>query len=54
MHGEELAGAPALVASPLGEGHVVMFSFDPFHRAFSTGSYPLVFNAMLNFDHLDR
>ncbi len=48
MHGEELAGAPALVDARLGEGHVVLFSFNPFHRAFSMGSFPLVFNAMLH------
>jgi len=52
-NGEQLAGAPALVDAPLGDGHVVMFSFDPFHRAFTSGSYALVFNTIMNFDHLD-
>ena len=53
VNAEELAGAPALVDAPLGDGHIVMFSFDPFHRAFSTGSYSLVFNTIMNYDHLD-
>ncbi len=52
-HGEEMAGAPALVDVPVGEGHVVLFGFDPFHRGISSGSYALVFNAMLHYDHLD-
>ena len=52
MHGEELAGAPALIDAPLGEGHVVLFAFNPFHRAFTTGSYALVFNAMMNYENL--
>ena len=54
MHGEELAGAPAVVDAPLGRGHVVLFSFNPFHRAFTTGSYALVFNAMLHLGQTDQ
>ena len=53
MNGEALAGTPVLIDAPLGDGHVVLFSFDPFHRAFSAGSYSLVFNAIMNFDRLD-
>ena len=46
--GEELAHAPALVDAPLGAGHVVMFSFNPFWRSETHGSYALVFNALLH------
>jgi hypothetical protein len=46
--GQELAHAPALSAAPLGSGHVVMFSFNPFWRSQTHGSYALVFNALLH------
>jgi len=48
----ELAGAPAVVDCPLGEGHVVMFSINPMWRHQTHGSYFLVLNAMLHFDNL--
>jgi hypothetical protein len=51
--GTELAQRPAVVDSPYGQGHVVLFSNNPFWRAETKGSYFLVFNAILNFDHLD-
>jgi hypothetical protein len=51
--GGELAQHPAVIDSPYGQGHVVLFSNNPFWRAETKGSYFLVFNAILNFDHLD-
>jgi hypothetical protein len=51
--GGELAQHPAIVDSHFGAGHVVLFSNNPFWRAETQGSYFLVFNAILNFDHLD-
>jgi hypothetical protein len=51
--GADLAQHPAVVDSPYGQGHVVLFSNNPFWRAETKGSYFLVFNAILNFDHLD-
>jgi hypothetical protein len=51
--GAELAQHPAVIDSPYGQGHVVLFSNNPFWRAETKGSYFLVFNAILNFDHLD-
>ena len=39
-----------MIDSPYGEGHVVLFSNNPFWRAETKGSYFLVFNAILNFD----
>jgi hypothetical protein len=47
-NGAELAHAPALVDVPLGSGHIVMFSFNPFWRSETLGSYALVFNALLH------
>jgi hypothetical protein len=51
--GSELAQHPAVIDAPYGEGHVVLFSNNPFWRAETKGSYFLVFNAILNFDSLN-
>ncbi len=51
--GAELAGRPAVIDVPHGKGHVVLFSNNPMWREETMGSFFLVFNAMLNFDHLD-
>jgi hypothetical protein len=32
---------------------VLLFASDPIYRGETIGTYPLVFNAILNFDHLD-
>lgn len=52
-NGQEMVNAPALVDASLGDGHVVMFSFNPFWRSETLGSYALVFNALLHHGHLD-
>jgi hypothetical protein len=51
-NGSELAQHAAVIDSPYGEGHVVLFSNNPFWRAETKGSYFLVFNAIMNFDNL--
>ena len=51
--GSELAGAPAIMDCKLGKGHVVLFSINPMWRHQTHGSFFFVFNAMLNYDHLD-
>ncbi len=53
MNGQQMTGAPALIDAPLGDGHVVLFSFNPFWRSQTLGSYALVFNALMHFDSLD-
>jgi hypothetical protein len=50
--GTELAQRAAVIDAPVGQGHVVLFSNNPFWRAETKGSYFLVFNAILNFDNL--
>jgi hypothetical protein len=50
--GGEMANAPALVDAPLGDGHIVMFSFNPFWRGETLGSYGLVLNALLHHQYL--
>lgn len=51
--GNEIAQRPAVIDVPVGRGHVVLFSNNPFWRAETHGSYFLVFNAILNFDALN-
>jgi hypothetical protein len=51
--GAALAGKPAVIDCPSGKGHVLMFANNPMWRSETHGSYFLMFNAMLNFDHLD-
>jgi hypothetical protein len=51
-NGGELAQHPAVVDATVGQGHVVLFSNNPFWRAETKGSYFLVFNAILNYDNL--
>ena len=51
--GRELTGKPAVVVVPRGKGHILMFAINPMWRHETQGSYFLLYNAMLNFDHLD-
>ncbi len=51
--GAEIAQHAAVIDVPIGGGHVVLFSNNPFWRGETTGSYFLVFNAILNFDNLN-
>jgi len=51
--GKELTGKPAVVDAPRGKGHILMFAINPMWRNETQGSYFLLYNAMLNFDHLD-
>jgi hypothetical protein len=48
----EIAEKPAVVDVPHGKGHVVLFANNPMWRGETMGSYFLVFNAILNYDHL--
>jgi zinc carboxypeptidase len=50
--GSELANKPAVIDVPVGKGHVVMFANNPMWRHQTHGSFSLLFNAALNFDHL--
>jgi hypothetical protein len=53
LDGNDVAQRPAVVDVPLGKGHVVLFANNPVYRGETIGSYFLVFNTLLNFDHLD-
>ena len=52
-HPEELAGKSAVVDCPVGRGHIILFSINPFWRGETVGSYNLVFNAIRNYSKLD-
>ncbi len=51
-NGDPVAEHPAVVAARYGKGNVLLFSNNPIYRGETIGSYALVFNAILNFDHL--
>ncbi len=51
--GGEIAEKPAVVDAQHGKGHVVLFANNPMWRNETGGSYFLLFNAILNYDHLD-
>jgi hypothetical protein len=51
--GTEIAQHAAVIDVPVEQGHVVIFSNNPFWRGETQGSYFLVFNAILNFDQLN-
>ena len=49
----EIAQHPAVVDTPFGKGHVVMFSINPVWRGETQGTYSLVLNTVMNFDSLN-
>jgi hypothetical protein len=51
-HPESIAEHAIVVDAHLGEGNVLLFANNPVYRGETVGSYPLVFNAILNFQHL--
>ena len=51
--GGEIAQHPAVVDTPFGKGHVVMFSINPVWRGETQGTYSLVLNTVMNFDSLN-
>jgi hypothetical protein len=51
--GSELAESPAIVDVPVGKGHVILFATNPMWRQETQGSFMLLLNAALNFDHLN-
>ena len=53
LDGTDVAQRPVVVDAPLGKGHVILFANNPVWRGETVGSYFLVFNTLLNFDHLD-
>lgn len=48
---EEIVGQGAIFDVPVGKGRVVAFTFDPLHRYLNHNEFPLVFNALMNWDY---
>jgi dipeptidyl aminopeptidase/acylaminoacyl peptidase len=48
----ELAGTPAVIDVPLGKGHVVLFGNNPMWRHETHGSFMLLLNTALHYNHL--
>ncbi len=51
--GSEMAERAAVVDARYGKGHVLLFASNPMWRGETIGSYPLVLDAIRNFDRLD-
>ena len=52
QNGERLAGEPALLSVPSGEGHYVLFGFNPLNRHQTFMNFGLVWNTILNWNDL--
>jgi hypothetical protein len=51
-HAAPIAEHAIVIDSPLGQGNVLLFGNNPIYRGETVGTYPLVFNAIMNFEHL--
>jgi hypothetical protein len=50
--GGSLAEHAVVVDAHLGQGNVLLFGNNPVYRGETVGTYAMVFNAILNFQHL--
>jgi hypothetical protein len=50
---DEIAGKPAVIDSPLGKGHILLFANNPMWRMNTQGNYALIFNAIFNYQNLN-
>jgi hypothetical protein len=50
--GDEIAGKPVVIDAPRGKGHILLFANNPMWRHNTQGSYALIMNAIMNWDHL--
>jgi hypothetical protein len=53
-HGNTIAEHAIVVDAHLGQGNVLLFGNNPVYRGETVGTYPLVFNAILNYQHLQH
>ena len=52
LKAEKLAGRPAILAVPKGDGTVVAYNFNPMHRDLNRSDFRLLWNAILNWTSL--
>ncbi|MGH7501623.1 MAG: M14 family zinc carboxypeptidase [Longimicrobiales bacterium] len=50
----QIVGHGAIFAVPVGRGQVVAFSFNPLHRFLNQHEFPLVWNALMNWNDLNQ
>jgi len=50
--GRQLAERPAVLTVPSGQGHLVLFGFNPLHRYQAHGLFSLVWNSIIHWDQL--
>jgi hypothetical protein len=51
---EPIAERAIVVDAHLGAGNVLLFANNPIYRGETVGSYPLVFNAIMNYQYMER
>jgi hypothetical protein len=49
---QAIIGHGAIFNVPVGSGRVIAFTFDPLHRYLNLHDAPLVWNILINWDHL--
>ncbi len=49
---DDLAGSPAILCVPRGEGTIVAYNFNPMHRDLNHSDHRLLWNGILNWQHL--
>jgi hypothetical protein len=49
---DKLAGYPAILDTPLGQGRIVCFNFNPIHRDLNRSDFRLLWNVILNWRYL--
>lgn len=52
--GSAIAERAVVIDAHLGSGNVLLFAINPMYRGETIGSYPMVLNAILNWDHLGK
>jgi hypothetical protein len=51
---QTIVGQGAIFNVPVGKGRVIAFTFDPLHRYLNLHDAPLVWNVLINWDHLSQ
>jgi hypothetical protein len=49
---DKLEGRPAILAVPTGDGMIVVYNFNPIHRDLNRSDFRLLWNGILNWEHL--
>ena len=51
---QTIIGHGTIFNVPVGSGRVIAFTFDPLHRYLNHHDAPLVWNALINWNHLEN